>query len=529
MVIAGKQAQVDDRFRLWDVSLLVDKEQSITTIPFMLSRIQSPSEINTLRKKYEDSLRNAYLAIDYGDFNKALSLGKYLRNDPDYRNNKSSQKLWSKLTSVCIKKRVLDSWIVKEIELPSLLRMEYDICFDGVQLIFNNNGVINHINLADLKLTQPISISGYISTYCLSDNGSLLLLEINKHRYEIWDTRTWQCIRSISIPNNESSNSIGHGLLKISNDGNWMLIGCWILSGGLDGRIELYDTNTGSCIRVFNGFSDALSISPDFRNLIFIAWDRNVKVWDIVSGEHLYDIIIKDSPISSVKVNYIDNHLLVGVGKGAIPIKKTNNGIILDLPKEYYEKMHLHLHRLIDGQLIRSFKGNYGPLNSVSLCVDKRIGLSCGTDVRIWDLNTGECLQIFNLKDSIKKALISADANHIILFTDQSCKIMRVDWDLENKAPTNYRDDIESFIKVFLSCHTPYKSKLPKDRKAFDDEIRLALTRKGKPLWTDEDFKQLIYELGCAGYGWLSPEGVKRKLVKMAANWDGSPPLPIGE
>ena len=31
-------------------------------------------------------------------------------------------------------------------------------------------------------------------------------------------------------------------------------------------------------------------------------------------------------------------------------------------------------------------------------------------------------------------------------------------------------------------------------------------------------------QLGCAGYGWLRPEGVRRKLEEMAAEWTG--PLP---
>jgi len=48
----------------------------------------------------------------------------------------------------------------------------------------------------------------------------------------------------------------------------------------------------------------------------------------------------------------------------------------------------------------------------------------------------------------------------------------------------------------------------------------LALSHNGKPTWTDEDFEKLIYTLGCAGYGWLRPEGVKQKLEQMAANLD---------
>ena len=36
---------------------------------------------------------------------------------------------------------------------------------------------------------------------------------------------------------------------------------------------------------------------------------------------------------------------------------------------------------------------------------------------------------------------------------------------------------------------------------------------------------QLLFTLGCAGYGWLRPEGVRRELDKMAASWQGPPTL----
>src|SRR5262249_3670754 len=55
-------------------------------------------------------------------------------------------------------------------------------------------------------------------------------------------------------------------------------------------------------------------------------------------------------------------------------------------------------------------------------------------------------------------------------------------------------------------------------------EIALALTRHGRPHWTDADFQRLLFALGGAGYGWLRPEGVRRELENMAAAWDSRPP-----
>jgi len=52
-----------------------------------------------------------------------------------------------------------------------------------------------------------------------------------------------------------------------------------------------------------------------------------------------------------------------------------------------------------------------------------------------------------------------------------------------------------------------------------------SLTRVGKPRWTDDDFQQLITQLQQRGFGWLRPEGVRRKLQELTANWMGSPPM----
>ena len=53
----------------------------------------------------------------------------------------------------------------------------------------------------------------------------------------------------------------------------------------------------------------------------------------------------------------------------------------------------------------------------------------------------------------------------------------------------------------------------------------MALTRRGQPVWTEEDFQGLLYTLGCAGFGWLRPEGVRKELERMTAIWKGPKPL----
>ena len=86
--------------------------------------------------------------------------------------------------------------------------------------------------------------------------------------------------------------------------------------------------------------------------------------------------------------------------------------------------------------------------------------------------------------------------------------------------PADWDEGARPYLENFLTLHTPYAAALP-DGKPSEAEIIRALTREGTPIYTDDDFNQLLETLANAGYGWLRPEGVRRELNKMAANWTG--------
>ena len=62
-------------------------------------------------------------------------------------------------------------------------------------------------------------------------------------------------------------------------------------------------------------------------------------------------------------------------------------------------------------------------------------------------------------------------------------------------------------------------------RDLTEEERRHTLARRGRPTWTEEDFQGLLRQLQYSGYGWLRPEGVRRKLEEMARDWQDLPPL----
>jgi hypothetical protein len=101
--------------------------------------------------------------------------------------------------------------------------------------------------------------------------------------------------------------------------------------------------------------------------------------------------------------------------------------------------------------------------------------------------------------------------------------LWELDWELKPNQLTDWHDGAKLYLEVFLSLHTPYAATLPDTGTPTEKEIALALTRRGQPRWTDEDFRQLLEHLSGAGYGWLHPKGVRRELEKMAAAWADPP------
>jgi ATP-dependent Clp protease protease subunit len=80
-------------------------------------------------------------------------------------------------------------------------------------------------------------------------------------------------------------------------------------------------------------------------------------------------------------------------------------------------------------------------------------------------------------------------------------------------------------LETFLALHTPYAAELSPNQEPTEQEIRMALTRRGTPTWNEEDFQGLIHQLQRVGYGWLRPEGVRKQLHLMASERQGLLPL----
>jgi WD40 repeat protein len=308
--------------------------------------------------------------------------------------------------------------------------------------------------------------------YALS--GSWDILGSLDKTLKLWDVKTGECLRTFE----------GHegGVISVcfSPDGRYAL------SGSVDDTLKLWDVETGKCLRTFEGHKwivCSVSFSPDGRYALSRSEDKTLKLWDVKTGKCLRTFEGHKGGVISVCFSPDGRYALSGSWDDTLKLWDVKTG-----------------------KCLRTFEGHKGGVNSVCFSPDGRYALSGSEDktLKLWDVETGKCLRTFEgHKDSVESVCFSPDGRYALSGSvDKTLKLWVLDWELEEKEPADWDEGARPYLENFLTLHTPYGSD--------------GLTRQGKPQWTEEDFQKLLQELGYRGYGWLRPEGVRRKLEELA-------------
>jgi hypothetical protein len=93
---------------------------------------------------------------------------------------------------------------------------------------------------------------------------------------------------------------------------------------------------------------------------------------------------------------------------------------------------------------------------------------------------------------------------------DNTIRQWKLEWEFELTPPADWDERARPFLTSFLTLYSSTPN---------------GPTPTAKPRWVEENFRHLIDRLGRAGFGWLRPEGIRRKLEAMAATWTGPPSL----
>jgi WD40 repeat protein/serine/threonine protein kinase len=419
-----------------------------------------------------------------------------------------------------------------------------------------------------------------VTCLAVSDDGRHALSGSADRTLRLWELSTGQCLRTLEAPGAAiTSVCLGaHQALSGTSDGTvqrWDVAsgrclaaweghadvaasvalsgdGRWAVSGGADGALLFWEVATGRLLHNFGQHTDpihSVALTADGRGVLSGAaqflirggserlfTSGQLRLWDTATGRCTRNFAGAGEGVTAVCLSPDGRLALSGSGQAFFG---QQGGLA--------PPAQLHLWEVATGRRLVSFAGHPGAVTSVCLSGDGRYALSGGTDgrVRLWEAATGQSLRTFaGHTDAVTAVALTPDGRYALSAgADRLVKVWVLDWDLEETEPADWDEGARPHLEMFLARHTPCVAPLPPPQKRSlralmhrslgslfrrsptDEALVAALTRRGRPEWTDEDFEELLFTLGCAGYGWLRPAGVRRRLEQLARAWDGPPRL----
>ncbi len=281
-----------------------------------------------------------------------------------------------------------------------------------------SGGDDNHTKIWDLERERCIkTIVGHtnaILSVKLSPDGSYLASGSEDTTIRIWSIDREKVVQTLR----EHTNRVWS--VNFSPDGRLLA------SGSADYTIKLWDWQVGNCLKTLRGHNSWVwrtLFSPDGRTLASTSYDQTVKIWDVDTGACLNTLQGHNSPV--IYANFSPNgELLVSCDFAGI-IKLWNPR--LPFAKRLEEKAD----QGSTGEYYRDIGEHSNSVWSVTFSSDGQWLVSSSYDetIKLWSVETGECLQIFlGHRGPIISAKFSHDDRSIIsVGVDRSLKI----WDIQ--------------------------------------------------------------------------------------------------
>jgi WD40 repeat protein len=498
--------------------------------PFRLSGFQDLENMTSARAGHRHALKKASRALSEGKTPEAARWVRKARKEPGYENNREALALWASLYTRLPRKTLTAAWKERTLMEGShgqvnaaALSARGDRALSG--------GEDRCVRLWDTSTGECLRVfqghTSAVTAVCLSADGRLAL---SGGRHENRSLRVWDTSRTSPVHALSADASVDS--LSLSVDGRLALSAASAYS-----PVRLWDVASGRCLRTFRARSP-VCLSADGRLALTGGEDKQVQLWDVPNGRCLYSLEGDRPSFLSVGFSFDGRYALLTRDRD------------------------IRVWEVSSGRLLCTLEGHAVLVTSATIGTDGRFILSGGSQsdrtVRVWDVSSGSCLRVLEEHTGqVSSVSLSADGRFALSAgVDGKLVLWFLDWELGDAEPADWHEGARPYLEMLLACHTPYAASVPplpppesgKDPEMFwelikflwggltsrkisprceltGEEIGLALTRCGKPNCTEEDFQDLLYTLGCAGYGWLRPQGVRRELKKMAAAWQNPPPL----
>jgi WD40 repeat protein len=368
-------------------------------------------------------------------------------------------------------------------------------------------------DLATGKVVWTVEYNDYQSCpdqILVDPAGQRVFLTGSNWSFTVLDMASGHCVRTFS--QEKSGMSTIDTIAAISPDGKWLLS-----LSGLDDTLKLWDVETGVCLRVLQAKAEGyegcrvVTFGPDSRWALSASSGSSgrglLRIWDVGEGRCLRRL--------ENSIGYPYSACVTADGRRAITAgSRTGTGPTCATVWDVTSGECLHT---LDGEGL------------AQLSPDGRTAFSVARGaIHLWDVQGGKHLRALSYDSGDPYCgCITPDGRYLLSGgSDGAIRVWELDWDYEFPGWSDWDEEARPHLLNFLTLHTPYAATTPKDRDPTPEEATLALTRRGRPTWSEVEFQGLLRTLQRVGYGWLRSEGVKHELEKMVADWQGPPPLP---
>jgi WD40 repeat protein/Flp pilus assembly protein TadD len=480
--------------------------------PIILSQVLVTEAVLSINLTYEREIKQAKAALNRGDYVVTAQHIRKARSQPGYSRSEEALNAWTSLYVHLPRKAFLGAW--ESITFAGYPERVERVCLSTdsrFALLRTSNGTLVLWEVATGNRLRTFGgNANRLGAVCLSaDSG--FALSYSDSMLKLWEVATGRCLRTFK----------GHAelvdALCFSADNRF------VLSGSYDNTLKLWEVTTGRCLRTFKGHIapvTSVCLSADSRFALSGSNDNTLKLWEVATGRCLRTFKGHRNSVNIVGVDHVDDEKVIrrmsfdGVSSVCL---SADSRFALSGSHDNT----LKLWEVATGRCLRTFEGHTSSVSSVCLSGDSRFALSGSHDktMRLWEVDTGRCLQTFEGHTNwVNSVFLSADGRIAISTSlDKTLKMWVLDWELEDQLLADWDEGARPYLENFLTLHTPYATTLAENHDPSEEEITLALTRRGTPTCTEEDFQNLLYTLGCAGYGWLRPEGVRQQLEGMAS------------
>ena len=217
--------------------------------------------------------------------------------------------------------------------------------------------------------------------------------------------------------------------------------GKYIVSGGQDKTIKLWEFQSGLKIKTFIGHTDrvtSVAFSPDGKQIISGSYDGDIKLWDSQSGQEIKTLKGYHWHVTSVAFSPDGKQIISGGYNNLIKLWDSQSG-----------------------EEIRTLKGHTDDVNSIAFSPDGKTIASGSRDstIKLWDSQSGE--EIRTLKghtDDVNSIAFSSDGKYIVSGSnDETIKLWDSQIGIEIRTLKGHRFSVNSVAfspdgKTIVSC-----------------------------------------------------------------------------